>query len=116
THPSLQPLTELLIEWTEGNPFFLEESVRALVETGALAGEHGAYWLTMPVSRIQVPSTVGEVLAVRIDRLTAEQCRLLQSAAVVGKDVPYPILAAIADLSEEAICETLRPLQARGVR
>ncbi|HKA61203.1 MAG TPA: sigma 54-interacting transcriptional regulator [Methylomirabilota bacterium] len=112
THPSLQPLTERLIEWTEGNPFFLEESVRALVETGALAGEHGAYWLTMPVSRIQVPATVEEVLAVRIDRLTAEQCRLLQSAAVVGKDVPYPILAAIADLSEEAIGETLRQLQA----
>ncbi|HEY7203843.1 MAG TPA: sigma 54-interacting transcriptional regulator [Methylomirabilota bacterium] len=110
-HPSLQPLTARLIEWTEGNPFFLEESVRSLVETGALAGEHGAYRLTMPVSRIQVPATVEEVLAVRIDRLSAEQCRLLQSAAVIGKDVPYPILAAITDLTEEAIGETLRQLQ-----
>ena len=111
-HPSLHPLTARLIEWTEGNPFFLEESVRALVETGALAGSPGAYRLTMPVSSIQVPATVEEVLAVRIDRLSAEQCRLLQSAAVVGKDVPYPILAAIADLSEDAIGETLHQLQA----
>jgi DNA-binding NtrC family response regulator/tetratricopeptide (TPR) repeat protein len=112
THASLRPLTSRLIEWTEGNPFFLEESVRALVETGALAGEPGAYRLTMPIANIQVPATVEEVLAVRIDRLSAEQCRLLQSAAVIGKDVPYPILAAIAELSEEAIGENLHQLQA----
>lgn len=110
-HPSLPPLTLRLIEWTEGNPFFLEESVRTLVETEALAGERGAYRLTMPVGSIQVPATVEEVLAARIDRLSAEQCRLLQSAAVIGKDVPYPILAAIADLPEEAVGESLRRLQ-----
>ena len=44
--PPLEPLKALLIERTEGNPFFLEESVRALVETGALVGERGAYRLT----------------------------------------------------------------------
>jgi tetratricopeptide (TPR) repeat protein len=109
---SLQPLTSRLIEWTEGNPFFLEESVRTLAETGALAGERCAYRLTTAVNSIQVPATVEEVLAARIDRLAAEQRRLLQSAAVIGKDVPYPILAAIADLSEEAIGESLRQLQA----
>ena len=111
-HPSLRPLTSRLIEWTEGNPFFLEESVRTLAESGALAGERGAYRLTTPVDSIQVPATVEEVLAARIDRLAAEQRRLLQSAAVIGKDVPYPILVAIADLPEEAIGESLRQLQA----
>jgi tetratricopeptide (TPR) repeat protein len=111
-HPSLQPLTSRLIEWTDGNPFFLEESVRTLVETGALAGERAAYRLTTPVDSIQVPATVEEVLAGRIDRLAAEQRRLLQSAAVIGKDVPYPILVAIADLPEEAMGESLRQLQA----
>jgi len=111
-HPSLQPLTSRLIEWTDGNPFFLEESVRTLVETGALAGERAAYRLTTPVDTIQVPATVEEVLAGRIDRLAAEQRRLLQSAAVIGKDVPYPILVAIADLPEEAMGESLRQLQA----
>jgi len=108
---SLAPLHSVLIESTEGNPFFLEESVRALIETGALAGELGAYRLIQPVTHLQVPATVEQVLAARIDRLAEEQRRLLQSAAAIGKDVPYPILAAIADLTEENLSESLRQLQ-----
>ena len=109
---TLAPLGPVLIDWTEGNPFFLEESVRTLIETGALTGEPGAYRLARPVTTIQVPPTVEEVLAARIDRLVGEERRLLQSAAVVGKDVPYPILAAIADLPEAGLRESLRRLQA----
>ena len=87
--PSLEPLKRLLIERTEGNPFFLEESVRTLVETGALVGERGAYRLAQAARRrIQVPATVQAVLAARIDRLPPEDKRLLQTAAVIGKDVP----------------------------
>jgi predicted ATPase len=85
---SLVPLTRLLIERTEGNPFFLEESVRTLVETKVLVGERGAYRLTSDLPSIQVPTTVQAILAVRIDRLSPEDKCLLQSAAVVGKDVP----------------------------
>ena len=69
--PSLAPLTPLLIARTEGNPFFLEESVRTLVETGALVGEPGAYRLAQSLPTIQVPATVQAVLAARIDRLLA---------------------------------------------
>ena len=110
--PTLAPLQALLIDWTEGNPFFLEESVRSLIETGALAGEPGAYHLTRAVTAIQVPATVEEVLAARIDRLVGEQRRLLQSAAAIGKDVPFSILAAIADLSDDDLRESLRQLNA----
>ena len=84
-----QPLKRLLIERTEGNPFFLEESVRTLVETGVLVGERGR--LSPGAGRcasIQVPATVQAVLAARIDRLPPEDKRLLQTAAVIGKDVP----------------------------
>ena len=88
--------SRLLIERTEGNPFFLEESVRALVETGALVGERGAYRLGAVARRIQVPATVQAVLAARIDRLPPEDKRLLQTAAVIGKDVPFALLQAIA--------------------
>ena len=98
---ALQPLKQLLVERTEGNPFFLEESVRTLVETKVLIGERGAYRLAKSVEKIQVPATVQAVLAARIDRLPAENKRLLQSAAVIGKDVPFVLLRAIADLSEE---------------
>ena len=85
--PALRPLKHLLIERTEGNPFFLEESVRTLVETKVLAGERGAYRLAQALPSIQVPATVQAVLAARIDRLAAEEKRLLQAAAVIGKDV-----------------------------
>ena len=68
--PSLAPLTRLLSARTGGNPFFLEESVRTLVETQVLVGEQGAYRLTKPLDSLQVPATVQAVLAARIDRLS----------------------------------------------
>src|SRR5262249_41074092 len=110
--PSLAPLTQLLIACTQGNPFFLEESVRTLVETEILAGERGAYRLTQPLEGLQVPATVQAVLAARIDRLPAEEKRLLQTAAVIGTEVPWPLLQAIADASEEALHRGLTHLQA----
>jgi tetratricopeptide (TPR) repeat protein len=106
------PLTQLLITRTEGNPFFLEESVRALVETDVLVGERGAYRLAKALQSLQVPATVQAVLAARIDRLPAEDKRLLQTAAVIGTDVPWPLLQAIAELPEEALHRGLAHLQA----
>ncbi|HZO28104.1 MAG TPA: AAA family ATPase [Chloroflexota bacterium] len=95
--PPLPALRRLLLERTEGNPFFLEECVRTLIDTGALAGEPGAYRLAKDVPTIDVPATVQAVLMARIDRLPPVQKRLLQTAAVVGTDVPYRVLEAIAD-------------------
>jgi tetratricopeptide (TPR) repeat protein len=107
--PGLLPLTQMLVK--RGNPFFLEETVRTLVETGALAGERGAYRLTRPVEALQVPATVQTILAARIDRLPAEEKRLLQAASVIGKDVSYALLAAIAEQPEEALRRGLAHLQ-----
>ena len=110
--PSLAPLTPLLIARTEGNPFFLEESVRTLVETGVLAGTPGAYRLGQPLQGMPVPATVQAVLAARIDRLPPEDKHLLQTAAVIGTDVPFALLRAIADVPEEALHRGLAHLQA----
>jgi class 3 adenylate cyclase/tetratricopeptide (TPR) repeat protein len=110
--PGLASLTRFLITRTEGNPFFLEESVRILVETGALSGAPGAYRLGTPLNRPQVPATVQAVLAARIDQLPPEAKRLLQTAAVIGTDVPVPLLQAIADLPEAALRQGLARLQA----
>src|SRR3989442_1869143 len=96
--PSLAPLTQLLIARTQGNPFFLEESVRTLVETQVLVGERRAYCLAQALPSIQVPATVQAVLAARIDRLPLEEKQLLQTAAVIGTEVPFPLLHAIADV------------------
>ena len=84
--------------------------MRTLVETGALVGARGAYRLTRPVETLQVPATAQTILAARIDRLPAEEKRLLQTASVIGKDVPYALLAAIA-APEEALRRGLAHLQ-----
>jgi class 3 adenylate cyclase/tetratricopeptide (TPR) repeat protein len=109
---SLAPLKPLLITRTEGNPFFLEESVRTLVETGVLLGEPGAYQLVQALPTIHVPATVQAVLAARMDRLPAEEKRLLQTATVIGTQVPLPLLQAIAELPETALHGGLAHLQA----
>jgi predicted ATPase len=109
---SLAPLTRLLIARTEGNPFFLEESVHALVETGVLVGARGAYRLAQSLPTIQVPATVQAILAARIDRLPPEEKRLLQTAAVIGTEVPLPLLQAIAEMPEAALHRSLSHLQA----
>src|SRR5437867_6514345 len=93
--PGLAPLTQMLVK--RGNPFFLEETVRTLVETGALVGQRGAYHLTRSVEALKVPATVQTILTARIDRLPDEEKQLLQAASVIGKDVPDALLTAIAD-------------------
>jgi class 3 adenylate cyclase/tetratricopeptide (TPR) repeat protein len=108
---SLQPLRPSLAEWTEGNPFFLEESVRTLVETEALVGERGAYRLVKELSALQMPATVQAMLAARIDRLLPEEKRLLQCAAVIGKEAEFSLLQAIAELPEETLRRSLIHLQ-----
>ncbi len=110
--PGLARLKQLLVK--RGNPFFLEETVRTLVETKALAGERGRYRLTQPVQAIQVPPTVQVMLAARIDRLAPEDKRLLQTASVVGKDVPLALLQAIAELPDDALRRGLDHLHAAG--
>jgi tetratricopeptide (TPR) repeat protein len=109
---SLAPLTRFLIARTEGNPFFLEESVRTMVEMGVLVGTPGAYRLGQPLPGMPVPATVQAVLAARIDRLLLEDKRLLQTAAVIGTDVPLSLLQAIADVPEAALHRGLAHLQA----
>jgi predicted ATPase len=110
--PSLEPLKRLLVARTEGNPFFLEESVRTLVETEVLVGQPGTYRLAKPLDSLQVPATVHAVLAARIDRLPAEEKRLLQTAAVIGTEVPFSLLQAIAEVPEDTLHGGLAHLHA----
>jgi hypothetical protein len=107
----LTPLKRVLIERTAGNPFFLEESVRTLVETNVLTGAPGAYRLAQALPMIQVPATVQAVLAARIDRLPPEEKQLLQTAAVIGIEVSFPLLQAIAEMPEEGLRTGLAHLQ-----
>ena len=109
---ALHPFKRRLMERTEGNPFFLEEIVRTLVETKVLTGARGAYRLTKALEEIQVPATVQAVLAARIDRLPPEEKRLLQSAAVIGERVPFTLLQTVVEISEEELRRGLTHVQA----
>jgi class 3 adenylate cyclase/tetratricopeptide (TPR) repeat protein len=108
--PGLEPLKRLLVR--RGNPFFIEESTRTLVETQALIGERGAHRLMRPIQAIEVPATVQVILTARIDRLPADDKQLLQTASVIGKDVPFVLLQAIAEVTEDAVHRGLTHLQA----
>jgi DNA-binding NtrC family response regulator/tetratricopeptide (TPR) repeat protein len=108
----LVPLAERMIERTEGNPFFLEESVRSLIETEVVTGEPGDYRLTRVGRDIDVPAAVEALLASRIGRLPHDDRQVLQSAAVIGTDVPLALLGAIESASADALGQSLTRLQA----
>ncbi len=107
----LTALRDLLTERTEGYPFYIEETVQGLVEEGVLAGERGAYRLTVPVQRITVPPTVQSVIGARIDRLPPDGKRLLQTASVIGKDFELSLLRSVAELEETSVQQYLSTLQ-----
>jgi len=109
--PGTRSLKQLLIARTAGSPLFLEESVRTLVETGALEGERGAYRLVQAPHALQVPATVQAIIASRIDRLDPLEKRLLQAAAVVGTHVPFELLRAVSDADDDTLKRSLAHLQ-----
>jgi class 3 adenylate cyclase/tetratricopeptide (TPR) repeat protein len=106
----LLQVKRLLVEKTEGNPFFLEEMVRGLFEQGALI-RNGSVKLGKSLDSIQIPVTVGAVLASRIDRLSAEEKNLLQTMAVIGTDFRAALLRKVAGTSEEALEPKITALQ-----
>lgn len=107
--PGLAPFKQLLIR--RGNPFFLEEAIRTLVDTRALVGERGAYHLTRAIGAIQLPPTVKAILADRIDRLDPETKRILQVASVIGKSVPLSVLESVAAQTRDDLAAALDRLQ-----
>jgi class 3 adenylate cyclase/tetratricopeptide (TPR) repeat protein len=109
-HPSLDGVDEPIHERTGGNPFFIEEIVRELAESGHLEGERGAYRLARPIEDAGVPVTVQAVLAARIDRLGHDAKQLLQVASVLGKEVGTEALGMAAGLDAEAMEGALREL------
>jgi tetratricopeptide (TPR) repeat protein len=110
--PSLRALKEALIARTEGNPLFLEETVRTLVESNVLGGKAGEYRTSFSIEQIEIPPSVQAVLAARIDRLKPSEKHVLQSAAVVGTDVPLALLREIVNLRDEELHSILPELEA----
>jgi class 3 adenylate cyclase/predicted ATPase len=114
--PTLLPLKQLILEKTEGNPFFMEEVVQTLAEERALLGEPGRYRIEETPTALHIPTTVQGVLAARIDRLSAAEKALLQTLAVIGKEFPWSLLKQVcsgrAGPPEDELRRLLSSLQA----
>jgi tetratricopeptide (TPR) repeat protein len=110
TDPSVAGLAATIREGTGGTPFFIEEMVQTLAEDGSLAGTRGSYELTRPVAKLVLPATVQAVLAARIDRLAEREKEVLQTAAVIGKEVPDAILRQVSAVTGQELAAALRAL------
>ncbi len=109
---SLVPLKRLILDKTEGNPFFMEEVVQTLAEEGALLGQPGCYRIETAPALLHIPTTVQGVLAARIDRLPLAQKELLQTLAVIGKEFPLSLVLRVTGLPEDRLHPLLADLQA----
>jgi class 3 adenylate cyclase/tetratricopeptide (TPR) repeat protein len=109
--PSTVDLGDAIHARSGGNPFFAEEIVRSLIESGHLEGERGRYRLVTPIAQLPVPGSVQALLAARIDRLPEREKRVLQTAAVIGKEFRGPILEQVIDLAPNELAESLAALR-----
>ena len=104
-------LVERIQERAAGNPFFAEEIVQSLVESGILSGERGAYRLARSLDRIEVPDSVQAVLAARIDRLGEREKKILQAASIIGMQFPESVLEAVVQLPQAELAAGLSSLR-----
>ena len=107
---SLGGLHDFILDRTRGNPFFVEETVRSLIEQGTLEGDRGGYRLVTELSELAVPATVQALLSARIDRVEAREKSLLQKASVIGRIFTEPVLGLVTELSNEELSASLHSL------
>jgi class 3 adenylate cyclase len=109
-HSSVRPLLSFVLERTAGNPFFVEEVVRALVQDGVLVGQPGAYRLKRPLDDVKIPPSVQAVVAARIDHLPGVAKAALQTAAVIGRQFSAALLGAVGGTTPEESDDVLTRL------
>ena len=109
--PELKSLKQLILEKTEGTPFFMEEVVQTLAEEGVLSGERGSYRREQVPTALHISPTVQGVLAARIDRLAADEKALLQQLAVIGREFPLSLVRQVVAQPEAELYRVLASLQ-----
>jgi predicted ATPase len=107
----LAQLKRLIIDRTEGNPFFMEETVQVLLDEGALQRDGAALKLTKALGELKIPPTVQAILAARIDRLPSDEKDLLQTLAVIGKEFALSLVRAVVSKSDDQLTRMLSDLQ-----
>lgn len=106
--------TDRIHEWTQGNPFFLEQTLESLIRSGRLRKKGGA-WIGWDVQELELPPTVRDALASRMASLSTEVRELAELAAILGKRAPFSLLRVLSPLPEAELLKTLDQLVAREV-
>ena len=104
-------LKRLITEKTEGNPFFMEETVQVLLDEGALVRDGAAVKLTRLLNTLKIPPTVQGILAARIDHIPADAKELLQTLAVLGREFPFALVRSVTLKSDDDVNRLLNDLQ-----
>ena len=105
-----EPVVRLITSKGEGNPFYVEEVTKELVESGILRPSNGSYALERPLEQVRVPDTIQEVILSRIDRLEQEAKEAIQLASVIGREFTARLLDRISDV-EAKLDELLSQLK-----
>jgi adenylate cyclase len=111
--PGLDQVVAHIAERSDGNPFFAEELILSLAQSGVLLGERGRYRLAPSGwQNPTLPTTVEAVIGARIDHLPDSEKTLLETAAIIGKEFPFEVVRAVVGLSDAAARPLLRRLRA----
>ena len=113
-HPSLKGVAGRICDRANGNPYYCEEAVLALIESGQVTGERGSYVLVKPIEQWQIPDSVHALISARIDRLPEEPKGLLHYASVIGQEFRPRTLAALAEVGDEPFDAGLAMLEENG--
>ncbi len=104
-------LKRVIVERTEGNPFFMEETVQVLLDEGALVRDGATARLTKPLGELKIPPTVQSILAARIDHLPSDEKDLLQTLSVIGREFPLSLIREVVVKSDDELKRMLTDLQ-----
>lgn len=110
-----EAFTRKLYEESEGNPFFIEEVVRSLVNEGLIDVKDYSWKLKFDPSRIHIPGTIRDVIGRRIDRLDGGTKAVLGYASVIGNRFTFEALHSISDVSEEELIDSIDALIAANI-
>lgn len=113
-HSAARQLARRLYSWTRGHPFFVEETLKALVESGRLY-ERGGNWLGWEVEELGVPRTVRSALSKRLEHLGADARAIAGVAAVIGARLRFRLLREVSDLPEQAVLAGIDELCRAGI-
>ncbi|MGH7678622.1 MAG: ATP-binding protein, partial [Gemmatimonadaceae bacterium] len=113
-HQPARQLARRLFSWTRGHPFFVEETLKALVETGRLY-ERGGGWLGWEVDELDLPRSVRSAVSKRLEHLGQDARVVAGVAAVIGARLRFNILSAVCELSKDALLAALDELRRAGV-